>query len=228
MKAIPIKCLEACLLTLVLSACASLSRPAPAQGSAAWALGETPTFSGALVDWAKGDAIAPGEAEIFATTYQTGDPEGVAIGFGAVKADGSFTFGLQKGASYAGGGVSPDKALCSGLSLSNSSLRLVGVDIFDILSLYVDGVHARPGGGIFISSERVQLGQMKDAYTFYYASGSGKVTGSCVLEAVGTVPFDLDLRQGWNVVRRDKSGFKTAPLPKTVQWYFINTLTATP
>lgn len=221
------------LSALILSACASLSRPTPGQtgpgqpGSAAWALGEQPNFSGTLVDWAKGDAIAPGEGGIFATTYQTGDAEGIDLGFGSVKADGSFTLGLQRGAT--GLGLSPTEFLCTGLSLSNSTIKIVGIDVFEIPSHYVEGVHARPGGGVIITTQQVVLSQITERYTFMHAIGSGTVKGTCAVEG-GTISLELDLRGGWNVVRYTLSGsrleFKTAPLPTTVKWRFINPLTA--
>lgn len=211
-------------LLLALTACQPLTPKPPTQP--AWALGEQPSFSGSIIEWAKGDAIAPGEGGMFATTYATGDPDGVDIGFGTIKADSSFTFGLQKGASSAGGGLNPDQALCAGLQLSNPNQKVVGVELIKILSLYEEGVHARPDGGIFISVGQPLSSSMKALYTFFYASQSGTVKGSCDIEEVGGAPFDLDLRTGWNSVRRDASGFKTAALATDAKWYFFNTLTA--
>ena len=191
-----------------------------------WALGDDiPRFSGSIVDWAKGDAIAAAEGGFFATTYIQ-DPEGSDIGFGSIKADGSFTFGLQRGASAVGGGSPVSQVLCAGLTLSNPQQKIATVDILTVLSLYEEGKHARPGGGIVISVGKLTTSTFKEAYQFVYASADGSLKGSCNIEEVGNVAFDLDLRKGWNSVRRDQSGFKTAAISKEAKWYFINPLTA--
>jgi hypothetical protein len=191
-----------------------------------WALGEQPNFSGTIEYWIKGDAIAPSDGGFFATMYGTGDPEGTTVGVGSIKVDGRFTFGLYKGAYTVPGGLAPAQVLCSGLSLSNPQQRIANVDLMDVLSLYVDGQHARPGGGVLISTAH-PVPATKGAYTFFYANQNGTIKGSCNIQDAGSVPYDLDLRQGWNTVRRDASGFKTAAIPADAKWYFINTLTAT-
>lgn len=190
-----------------------------------WALGEQPNFSGKITYWEKADAIAPGEGGIFATTF-VGDPEGNDIGYGSIKADGSFSFGLQKGATGAGGGLAVGQVLCAGLSASNPQQKIATVDLMQVLSLYQEGVHARPGGGILISTAH-PVPASAPLYTFFYASQDGTLKGSCDLgDDTGPTPFALDLRQGWNSVKRDTSGFKTAAIPAGAKWYFINPLTA--
>lgn len=210
---------------LSLAACS----PGSGGGSATppWALGEQPNFSGSIVDWARGDAIAPGEGGIFAVTYATGDPDGADIGFGSIKADGSFTFGLQKGAVGVGGGLPPEQVLCAGLTRSNPQQKIANVDVMQVLALYVDGVHARPGGGVVISEGKLTTPSFKASYTFFYASADGTLKGSCDLgDDAGPTPINLELSEGWNSVRRDQNGFKTAALAEGARWYFINPLTA--
>jgi hypothetical protein len=187
---------------------------------------EIPEFKGSVVDWARGDAIAPGEGGIFATSYAA-DPEGSDIGFGSIKADGSFSFSLQKGAVGAGGGVAVSQALCPGLSASNPQQKIVAVDILSVLSLYEEAKHARPGGGIVVSVGKLTTAGFKEGYQFVYASADGVLKGSCSGEEFGgTAAIDLDLRKGWNTLRRDQSGFKTAAISSEAKWYFINPLTA--
>lgn len=210
------------LAGMALAACGQNTGPS----TPPWALGDgIPEFSGNIVGWAAGDAIAPADGGFFATTFVQ-DPEGDDIGFGSIKADGSFTFGLQRHASNVGGGSSIAQAVCAGLTASNPSQKIATVDILTVLSLYQEGKHARPGGGIVISVGKLTTPSFKEAYTFYYASADGSVKGSCPIEEVGPVAFDLDLRKGWNTVRRDASGFKTAAISKEAKWYFINPLTA--
>ncbi|MER3480474.1 MAG: hypothetical protein C4327_08360 [Meiothermus sp.] len=48
-------------------------------------MGEQPNFSGSIVDWAKGDAIAPADGGFFATMLGTGDPEGTTVGKDQIK-----------------------------------------------------------------------------------------------------------------------------------------------
>lgn len=211
------------LLALTLSACPIVPAAPPP-----WALGEQPNFSGSIEDWAKGDAIAPGDSSIFGTMYGTGGPEGVDIGYGGIKADASFTFGLQRGAAYAGGGIAAAQLLCADVKLSNPQQRIARIDVLAVPSLYVDGQHARVGGGIFISLGQPVLSGPSNRYVFYYADSDGRVQGSCPVEGVGRVPFDLELSKGWNSVRRTITGFQTAVIPKEARWYFINTLTVTP
>lgn len=210
------------LVALILSACPTLpSTPPP------WALGDQPNFSGAIEDWAKGDAIAPGDGGIFGTMYAS-DPEGTDIGFGSIKADASFSFGLQRGAAYVGGGLDATQVLCAGVSLSSPGQKIARIDVLAVNSLYVDGQHARVGGGIFISVGKPVLSNISNLYTFYYADRDGTIKGSCPVEGGGQVALNLELVKGWNSVRRTASGLQTAVIPKDARWYFINTLTATP
>jgi hypothetical protein len=213
----------ALLAGIALSACGQNTAPSIPP----WALGDgIPEFKGTIVDWAKGDAIAPGEGGIFATSFATSS-EGTDIGFGSIKAYGSFIFGPQKGASSAGGGVAVSQTLCAGLTASNPQQKIAQVDILTVLSLYQEGKHARPGGGIVISVGKLTTASFKEAYQFVYASADGLLKGSCSGEEFGgTAAIDLDLRQGWNTLRRDGSGFKTAAISKEAKWYFINPLTA--
>lgn len=219
-------------LGILLCSCASVRSGGPAPGkppltgAASWALGEQPSFSGVIVDWAKGDAIAPGEGTIFATMYGTSDPEGAVIGNGSIRADASFKFGLYRSAYPINGGLPPAQVFCSGLKLSNTRQKIAYVGVMEVLSLYEEGVHARPDGAIFVSVGKPLGAEMKALYTFFYASQKGTLKGSCNIDGVGSMLIDLDLHKGWNSVRRDTSGFKTAPIPKTARWYFFNTLTA--
>lgn len=211
-------------LTLLvgLAACSGGTTPGD---SAPWALGEKLDFSGTIVDWAKGDAIAPSDGTMTALSYATSNPDGAVLGVGDIEADSSFTFGLDPEALFAGGGVSPDQALCVGLTLSNPQQKIVGVEDITVPSDYEDGVHARPGGAVFISVGQPLTPSMKALYTFFFASQDGTVKGTCTLFGANTA-VDLDLRKGWNSVRRDTSGFKTAVIPQDAKWYFFNTLTA--
>lgn len=212
------------LLLALLIAC-NTANPG-GNASPPWALGEQPNFSGKITYWEKADAIAPGEGGIFATMYGTGDPEGTLIGVGSIKVDGSFSFGLYKSAYSAGGGLPVAQVLCAGLSASNPQQKIANVDLMEVLSLYQDGVHARPGGGILISTAH-PVPASAPLYTFIYASQDGSLKGSCdVGDDAGLTPFDLDLRKGWNSIQRDKSGFKTAAIPAGAKWYLINPLTA--
>lgn len=61
-------------------------------------MGEQPNFSGTIVDWDKGDAIAPADGGFFALMYGTDDPSGTTVGVGSVKVGGGFSFGLYKSA----------------------------------------------------------------------------------------------------------------------------------
>lgn len=217
----------ALLITGLLSC--NTSSPGGGNASPPWALGEQPNFSGKITYWDKADAIAPGEGGIFATMYGTGDPEGTLIGVGSIKADGSFSFSFgYKSAYSAGGGLPVAQVLCAGLSASNPQQKIANVDLMQVISLYQDGVHARPGGGILISTAH-PVPASAGVYTFFYASQDGSLKGSCdVGDDAGPTPFDLDLRKGWNSIRRDKGGFKTAAIPAEAKWYFINPLTAAP
>ena len=190
-----------------------------------WALGEQPNFSGTIEYWAKGDAIAPADGGFFATMYGTGDPEGTTVGAASIKADGSFKFGLYKEAYSVAGGLPPAQVLCAGLNASNPQQKIANIDVMEVLSLYVNGQHARPGGGILISTAH-PVPAAKAVFTFIYANQDGTLRGSCNIPEVGNVAFDLDLRRGWNSVSRDSNGFKTAAIPTGAKWYFINPLTA--
>lgn len=191
-----------------------------------WALGDQPNFSGKIEYWAKGDAIAPGDGGLYGVMYSPGgDPDGDFIGYGSIKADASFTFGLQRGASGAGGGQPAAQVLCGGLSLSSPQQKIAKVDILSVTALYENDKHARPGGGVLISTAH-PVPASKPVYTFIHASQDGAIKGSCNIPEVGNVAFDLDLRQGWNSVQWDTSGFKTAAIPSGVKWYFINPNTA--
>ena len=219
-------------LGILLCSCASVRSASPAPGkppptgAASWALGEQPNFSGVIVDWAKGDAIAPGEGAIFATMYGTLVPDGEVIGNGSIKADASFKFGLNRGTDSANGSLPPAQVFCSGLKLSNPRQKIAYVGEMEVLSLYEEGVHARADGAIFVSVGKPLGAGMKALYTFFYAGQQGTLKGSCNIDGVGSMLIDLDLHKGWNSVRRDTRGFKTSPIPKTAKWYFYNTLTA--
>jgi hypothetical protein len=190
-----------------------------------WSLGEQPNFSGIIEYWAKGDAIAPADGGFFATMYGAGDPEGTTVGVGTIKADGSFKFGLYKEAYSVAGGLPPAQVLCSGLSASNPQQKIANIDVMEVLALYVNDQHARPGGGILISTAH-PVPAAKAVFTFMYANQDGTLRGSCNMPDVGNVAFDLDLRRGWNSLSRDPSGFRTAAIPAGAKWYFINPLTA--
>lgn len=187
-----------------------------------WALGEQPNFRGTIVDWAKGDAIAPGESAMYGRTY-SGDSEGADVGFGSIKRDGSFSFGLQRGAAYAGTGHAPDLSLCPGAQRSNPKQTLVAVNTIEVPALYEDGVHARPGGAILVSVGRPMSASMKAVYLFVHASTNGTLKGSCTFNGQ-TGSVDLDLRKGWNAVKIDPIAlsFKTAAISREAGWYFVN------
>jgi len=210
---------------------ASCTKPGAA-AQPGWALGEQPNFSGTLQDWALGDAIASGEGAIFAKTGSPDSFEEVDVGTGSVKADGSFTFGLQKGAGAAGGGQQPGQALCADFSvvelvLSNPQQRIVGVSDLEVPALYAEGKHARPLGGIRIRSTPPSAGSLLEGYNFTYASADGTIKGSCSAEGL-SVSFDLDLRKGWNSVLLEAGRglkFTTAAIPQGTKWYFVNPLT---
>lgn len=192
----------------------------------AWALGEQPNFSGTIVDWVKGDAIAPGESAMSGRTY-SGDAEGADVGFGSIKRDGSFSFGLQRRAAYAGTGHTPDLSMCPGAKRSNPKQKLVAVNAIEVPALYEDGVHARPGGAILISVGRPMSASMKAVYLFVHASSSGTLRGTCTFNGQ-TGSVDLDLRRGWNAVKIDPIAlsFKTAAISREARWYFVNPNTA--
>lgn len=193
-----------------------------------WALGEQPNFSGTVVNWAEGDAIAPGEGGIYAVTESMTDSEGSELGFGAIKADASFTFGLQKGDYPASISLPPTQALCDGfelasLSLSNPEQRVANVSL-SVPALFEEGQHARPEGGVQIRATPPSAGSMLEQYGFIYASADGTVRGTCSGEGL-SVAFDLDLRQGWNSVFLSTAGglaFTTAAIPEDAKWYFVN------
>jgi len=214
-------------LVAALLGLASCSANSTAVARPAWALGEQPNFSGTVQDWAKGDAIAPGEGGIFATTYPKGNPEVIEVGYGLIHADGSFKFGLQRGAAAASGGVPPVKEQCPAVRISNPNQRFVLVHVLRVLDLYEEGVHARPGGAILISIGKPITPAMQEVYTFVYASGNGTLKGQCALSGGESLSLDLDLYKGWNSVKLNPNApsFSTAAIPRAAKWYFINPLT---
>ena len=206
-------------LLLGLSACGGSGGDA---AIAPWALGEQPNFSGTIVDWAKGDAIAPGEGALFASV----SPD-IDVGFGQVAANGSFTFGLQRIAPDAAWLAAPVEE-CPEMSVANPQQKVASVDVIEVLDLYEDGKHARPGGAVLILTRPFSPTAEREGYSFVYASAAGAISGSCSFEGYG-VSLDLDLRQGWNSVRIDTSmsgmSFTTAAIPSAAKWYFVNPLT---
>ncbi|WP_027892024.1 hypothetical protein [Calidithermus chliarophilus] len=205
------------LIVLVLAVLAACKEQGQGSTPPPWALGEQPNFSGAMEYWAKGDAIAPAEGSIFAYSYYS-DPEGELVGLGQIKADGSFTFGLVRGAG--GYAVPVEQAICAGLSLGNAQQKVAIPEVLEVPALYVEGVHARPGGGVLVSTQH-PIAPGAPRYQFVYADRDGTVKGSC-----GGFAINLDLRQGWNSIVWQASEFKTAAIPKEARWYFINPLTA--
>jgi hypothetical protein len=212
---------------LLLTAC---NDPAKSSG-APWALGEQPNFSGTIIDWAKGDAIAPAEGSIYARFESVDGSESVDLGYGSIKADSSFTFGLQRGAAFAGGGMPPEQALCPDivfeLTLSNPQQRIGVVGYFEVPPLYEEGKHARPIGAVRIRTRPPSAGSLFEQYAFTYASADGTIKGSCSTEGIA-FSFDLDLRKGWNSVYFEAGGgfkLKTAAIPQEAKWYFVNPLT---
>lgn len=191
----------------------------------AWALGEQPNFRGTIANWTLGDAVAPGESAMYGISY-SGDPEGADVGYGSVKSNGHFSFGLQRGAGYGQGGSAPDLSLCPSAQRSNPKQKFVVVSMIQIPALYKDGAHARPGGAIILSVGRPPL-NATTVYLFVYATASGTVKGGCTFEGQ-TASINLDLRKGWNSVgiNASKRTFKTAAIPATARWYFVNPLTA--
>ncbi|MDQ3458526.1 MAG: hypothetical protein M3498_04335 [Deinococcota bacterium] len=215
-------------LVLGLSTCVG-AQGAPAV-TAPWALGEQPNFSGTLIDWTKGDAIASGDGAIFATTYPDSDSEeGVGVGFGHVSADGSYTFGLQRIDASAPWLVLPVFADCAGIIASNAQQKVASVTSIEIPGLYEEGVHARPGGAIHISSYPFTLSPERERYIFAYANADGTVKGSCDAGEGFGLSYDLDLRKDWNSLRLNESmsgiGIVTAAIPEDAYWYFVNPLT---
>ncbi len=217
------------LITCVLLSVCNVASLSKAQTSAAWALGKKPIFRGVIEDWAKGDAIASSEGSINAISYSGGDPEGSYVGEGVIEANGNFAFTLKFSdpGHPVGDGFPVSQVLCTGLKLSNSRQKIVLVDILQIDSVYQEGTHARPGGAIFISVARPNVGSPAtlELYTFIYANRTGTIKGSCTSQDLGTASYDLNLRKGWNSVRRTQTGFKTAAIPKAAKWYFFSTLT---
>jgi hypothetical protein len=195
----------------------------------AWVLGEQPRFTGTIVDWTKGDAVAPGEAMM----YGRNPFEAGSIGYGPIKSDGSFSFNLMTTITKLGYEHTPDLSMCPGAKRSNPRQKLVGVTTIDVEALYKDGVHARPGGAIVISVGRpadlskASGSSLKAVYIFVHASSSGTLKGTCTFNGQ-TGSVDLDLRKGWNSVKIDpiRLSFITAAISKDAKWYFINPLTA--
>ncbi len=212
-------------LALGISACATPDGSDPL--IPAWALGEQPNFSGIIPNWSDGDAIAAGTGGIYAMAY-LGGAEDTEVGFGSVAANGSFTFGLQKGTTLAGGS-SPVEALCPdvasvSLAVSNPEQRLIVVNQLEVPALFVEGQHARPLGGILIREDPPTADFLIDRFSFVHASQDGTVKGSCTDEGL-SVTVDLDLRTGWNAVLMALEGgfeFTTAAIPSGAEWYLVN------
>jgi len=216
-------------LGVLLCSCASVrsagptpSKPPPA-GSASWALGERPLFSGTIVDWAKGDGIAPGKGDMYGKSYAV-DPEGVTVGFGTVEPSGNFRFRLYSPdkAPVLGGGYPVERVLCGGLTRTNPKQKIVDVEGIEVPPLIVPDVHGRPPSAVLISVGKPPATQ--ELYTFYWASENGRIRGSCTFEE-GSFSFDLDLRKGWNSACYGGHLITTAPIPKEAKWYLFNPLT---
>jgi hypothetical protein len=195
------------------------------------ALGDVLTVSGVVAEWAKGDAIAPGPGNISGTMVvgQSFDQIREGLGQGAVDSDGSFGFvaDCTGGAGPCAASVQASAALCGGINASDPRLRIVKLDAYLIDSLFVEGVHARVGGGLVLARQppRTFLASGRgDIYTYFWADRSATVKGSC-----GPVSFDLSLVRGWNSIHRNGSGlFRAEDVPSDARWYFLNTLTAGP
>ena len=206
----------------------------PLAQTPAWALGEQPNFSGVIANWALADAIKSGEGLIYATNSSffnySDDP--IDVGYGTIKPDGSFTFGLVKDAARSA--ATPSWSTnCPSLKQTNPALKIALVEELTVPQLYEEGVHARPYGNIAISTEPVTTSNIasRQNYTFIYADGRGSYKGSCSMTIEDysmTIALDLDLRKGWNsVLITLNSGLRltTAAIPKNAQWYLVNPIT---
>lgn len=199
---------------------------AHAQGTPAWALGEQPNFAGTIPNWSDGDALTPGAGGIYAKAEIGATYEEVDVGFGSVDASGAFTFGLQSGAAYAGGGRPVVEAFCEGLdldvSVSDPAQRVVIVGPLEVPELLVAGRHARPPGGLIIRRSPPTSRSLVEQYGFVYATTDGTVRGTCSGEGLN-VSFDLDLRRGWNSLYMGAGlHIVTAAIPSDAAWYLVN------
>jgi hypothetical protein len=200
--------------------------------SPAWALGEEPSFSGLIENWAVADVLAPGEGNLYIIySFQDGRDD-VEIASGHVNADGSFTLALQKDAAAAGGGEVIGWSNCYPDTLvSSPEQKLAMVDIV-AEALYEEGSHARPRGTVFISAQNFDVSGEHVKYQFVYADRDGTVKEACdISEETYSfhIDIDLDLRKGWNAVQADvgagKVIFKTAALPENIKWFLVNPIT---
>lgn len=197
-----------------------------AQGTPAWALGEQPNFAGTIPNWSDGDALTPGTGDIYAMAEIGAAYEEVEVGFGSVDASGSFTFGLQSGAAYAGGGRPVVEAFCEGLdldvSVSDPTQKVVIVGLLEVPELLVAGQHARPPGGLIIRRSPPTSRSLVEQYGFVYATTDGTVRGTCSGEGLN-VAFDLDLQRGWNSLYMGAGlNIVTAAIPPDAAWYLVN------
>lgn len=202
---------------------------AVAQGTPGWALGEQPNFEGTIPNWSDGDALTPGTGGIYAIAEIGAAYEEVEVGFGSVDASGHFTFGLQSGAAYAGGGRPVVDAFCEGLdldvSVSDPAQRVVIVGPLEVPELLVAGQHARPPGGLIIRRSPPTSRSLIEQYGFVYATTDGTVRGTCSGEGLN-VSFDLDLRRGWNSLYMGAGlHIVTAAIPPDAAWYLVNAVT---
>jgi hypothetical protein len=193
-----------------------------------WALGGL-HVTGTLVNWDLGHAVPP-TAEVIDGFMFLGedDLERVGVAWGTVQEDGSFDFrgmcpvlgqNCEKPAS---------EALCGGLSVSDSRLRMAVIDSIEIDGLEVGdaGPPPRPYGWVIISTERPRNFEILyhgRTYTYIYADRDATVKGSCDFSG----PVDLDLRKGWNSVERNPKagGYTTAAIPAEAKWWFLNPYT---
>jgi hypothetical protein len=198
----------------------------------AWALGEEPTFSGVIENWAVADALPPGEGNLYIVySFQDGRDD-IEIASGYINADGRFTFALQKDAAAAGGGEVVGWSNCYPDTLvSSPEQKLAMVDVV-AEALYEEGAHARPRGNVFISTRDFNASGEHIKYQFVYADRDGTVKEACDISYENSsfhIDIDLDLRKGWNSVQADvgagKVIFKTAALPEDIKWFLVSPLT---
>ncbi len=114
-------------------------------------------------------------------------------------------------------------AHCPGLNWEPPQLRIFIVRCFSVVDIHQkcigDLVRAK-------SSEHLRDGSIGESAEWWYATSTGRIHGdSDCRSSGGIVQHELDLRKGWNVVRRqvDAAGIesrRTAPPGSFGTWHF--------